>query len=150
LLTFVFEASDMQMSWFLLLLIVVTAGCGRSSRIECSPVDGQVLFDGKPLGEALVVFHPMGSAVPNAPRPIAYSDADGRFALTTLAQSDGAPPGHYAVTVELRAGRLVGEEVVRDGPNTLPARYADPKTSPLKCAVMSGNNELPSFLIESL
>jgi hypothetical protein len=93
----------------------------------------------------MVVFYPLSGEIEGKQKPIAFTDAEGRFALTTLHSGDGAPPGDYAITVELRAARTVGEEVVRDGRNLLPPRYARPQESGLKCQVTEGENELPSI-----
>jgi hypothetical protein len=78
---------------------------------------------------------------------MAYCDAEGRFQLTTFDSGDGAPAGRYKITVELRAARQVGEELVRDGPNTLPVRYASADTSPLEREVVAGENEVPPLEI---
>jgi hypothetical protein len=137
------------MGWGALLAIGGAAiGCGSADEIACAPVRGQVLLGGKPLAEAMVVFHPLDQPPLKAPQPVAYSDGDGRFALTTLKTGDGAPAGRYAVTIELRAARLVGEELVRDGRNLLPPQYGNPQRSPLKCVVVVGDNEIPPINIE--
>lgn len=123
-------------------LLAAAAGCGEAG-VTCHPVKGQVLQGNKPLGEAMVVLHPQGGDGALKQKPIAYTDADGRFRMTTFQSNDGAPAGPYAITVELRAPRTVGEEVVRDGRNLLPPRYADPATSGLKVDVVEGENVIP-------
>jgi hypothetical protein len=134
--------------WFLVVAIGMAAvGCGSASGVACAPVHGQVLLAGKPLAEAMIVFHPLDAPPTGAPKPLAYCDAEGRFALTTMQTGDGAPPGRYAVTVELRAARQIGEEMVRDGRNLLPPQYADPQRTPLKYDVAAGANELPAIQI---
>lgn len=130
------------------LCIVLAAGCSGPSGPECYPVRGQVLRDGKPLAEAQICFHPLDSAPPGVPRPQATTDEQGRFALTTLRPDDGAPAGSYRITVERRAPRQIGEELVRGGANELPARYAQANTSPLEFAVQPGENEVPPLVIE--
>ncbi len=102
---------------------------------------------GKPLAEAMVVFHPLEPKSRIHPKPMAYCDEQGRFQLMTYQAGDGAPAGRYAITVELRAPRPIGEEIVRDGPNTLPARYGRPETSPLALQVVEGDNEVPPLAI---
>jgi hypothetical protein len=108
-------------------------------------VKGQVLYKGKPVAEAMVVFHPLKGAAPDGPKPFAHTDADGRFELTTKVARDGAPAGEYAVTVQLRELVKVGEEAVRDGRNLLPAPYSKPSWSPLRVTVKEGANELEPF-----
>ncbi len=138
--------------------LLVGAGCGRSDDVVFAPVRGTVLLKGQPLAEAMIVLHPQEAVAagekanqqPGAvlPRPVAYSDEAGRFAITSLQAGDGAPPGQYSITVELRESRLVGEEMVRDGRNVLPAKYASPRTTPLKFQVLAGENEVPAIEIE--
>ena len=110
---------------------------------------GQVRLDGKPLADAVIVFHPLTEQALPAPQPLAFADAEGRFALTTVRKDDGALIGDYAITIELRAPRAAGEETVRDGKNLLPSRYAKPATSGLRYQVVAGNNEVPPLELKS-
>lgn len=126
------------------LTVALLGGCGSKSKLPpCFPVHGQVLRAGKPLPDAVVMLHPVSVAAEVPQKPVAYTDAEGRFGLTTYNSSDGAPAGQYAVTVELRAPRLVGEETVRDGRNLLPVRYSKPETSKLTATVAEGENVMP-------
>jgi hypothetical protein len=69
--------------------------------------------------------------------------------LTTVEAGDGALPGEYAITVELRDLRAVGEETVRDGLNLLPPQYADPGSTPLRFTVAAApDNEVPPIQLE--
>ena len=136
-------------SWCAAAVVVLSGmGCGSADDVRCAQVHGQVLMAGKPLAEAMVVFHSLDSLPADAPKPLAYCDAEGRFALTTLRAGDGAPPGRYAVTVELREARQIGEELVRDGRNLLPPQYADPQRTPLNFSVAAGTNEMPAIQIQ--
>lgn len=92
-----------------------------------------------------MVFHPLTVAAEKSPQPIGHTDAAGRFVMTTLNPGDGAPEGEYAITVELRQPQQIGEEIVRDGPNLLEAKYANPKESPLRYKVVPGKNEVPEI-----
>lgn len=132
----------------LLVAVVCSVGCGKAAGPKCSPVLGQVLFKGQPVPEALVVFHPVKATEENWPKPMATCDAEGRFALTTWSSRDGAPLGDYTVTVECRAPSVRGEEIVRDGPNQLPPRYATPTQSDLRVSVAPGENKLPPFQLQ--
>jgi hypothetical protein len=49
----------------------------------------------------------------------------------------------------LRAPRQLGEEIVRDGPSVLPARYSQPDKSKLTAQVAEGENELAVIVIEA-
>lgn len=118
---------------------VLLAGCG-SDRPQLAPVSGSVTQAGKPVAEAQVVLHPLEPQPVELPKPIAVTDESGRFHVSCLSQGDGALPGEYAVTVELRALRQAGEEMIRDGKHLLPARFADPATSGIMKEVLPGDN----------
>jgi len=131
------------------LALSATGGCSRETKLPCHPVRGQVLLNDRPLAEAVVVFHALAPSPLPAPKPLAYTDADGRFAMTTLRSGDGAMIGEYAVTVELRESRPSGEETARDGRNVLPARYAKPETSSFRYHVVEGENEVPPLKLKA-
>jgi hypothetical protein len=123
------------------------SGCGGPMGPICAPVKGTVKYKGKPLAEAMVVLHRLGGDIEGNQKPMATTDANGAFTLTTFNQNDGAPPGDYAITIELRAPKMVGEEIVRDGPNLLPPRYAKPESSGVKYTVVEGDNQVPTIEI---
>ena len=124
---------------------LIANGC--ASREEpVYPVSGQVLLAGQPLAEAVVVFHPQDGARRSL---TAHTDQSGRFRLTTRKPGDGAPTGVYVVTIEYRELVQEGDERVRLGPNRLPARYAQPETSGLRCEIIVGTNELPAWNLAS-
>lgn len=131
----------------LLLAVSLTflSGCGGETGPRCHPVEGRVLYQNQPLAEAMVVFHPLTPPVERVPQPIGNTNAEGRFMMTTLKSGDGAPQGEYAITIELREPRQIGEEVVRDGPNLLPPKYASPRDTPLRYKVIPGKNEVPEI-----
>lgn len=83
---------------------VLAAGCGRSDDVgpvKVYPVTGQVLCDGKPAAGVEVTFLPSDApTAPQVPRaPSAVTGADGRFALGTFADADGAAEGGYLVVM---------------------------------------------------
>lgn len=131
----------------LLASFLTVLGCGGPVGPECHPVRGQVRWNGQPLAEAQVVFHPQFSADESFPQPIGQTDAQGNFVLSTFQASDGAPAGEYLITVELRDLRQVGEETVRDGRNLLPARFGKPQESGLRYTVVAGENTVPTLEI---
>jgi hypothetical protein len=129
------------------LLLTLLAGSGVScsgERVRLYPVRGQILYKGRPVDRAVVVFHPLDEQPSGAQKPIAYTDADGRFSLTTDRPGDGASAGEYAITVELREKTQTGVEKVH-GRNLLPARYSKPESSGLRWRVQEGPNEPPPF-----
>lgn len=122
---------------------------GCSERLPSRyPVEGEVRYRGKPLAEATVLFHPVSAAAPGLAQPMAITDEQGKFRLTTARSDDGAVPGDYAITVTQPALVLVGEEETRNGPNTLPAIYGKPDTTPLKFTVVAGPNVVPPIEVK--
>ncbi|MHB8866800.1 MAG: hypothetical protein ACYC6N_30935 [Pirellulaceae bacterium] len=125
--------------------LLATVGCQKQAavdRVPVVPVSGAVVFDGKPIPGALVVFHPVhGSASTSPPAQGTVRD-DGTFELTTYTANDGASPGEYKVTVEWR--RLIEDYGdVRIGPNVLPERYSRPTTTDFMVRVAEGSNRVP-------
>jgi hypothetical protein len=131
------------------LAALLATSCARDRRKPTFPVRGQVLYEGNPTPEALVIFHPLNDPDPRAMRPLGRVGADGRFTLTTYRAGDGAPAGDYAVTVswqkEVDRQGLPVEERKNDEPNLLPDRYGKPGTSGLRVHVEAGANEFPPF-----
>jgi hypothetical protein len=122
--------------------------CSCAGRSNLHPVRGQVFVAGKPAEGALVVFHPLGETTSTAVRPSARVGKDGRFALGTHRQGDGATVGNYAVAIAwteagARAHPLTGEVPVKLSP-----RYAQPRQSPFRVEVKPGNNDVPAFRID--
>src|SRR5262249_14780327 len=75
----------------------------RDNRKPVHPVTGQVLWKGKPVVGAQVIFHPVDKENFERERPHAEkTDADGRFRLSTYLKDDGAPEGEYIVAVVLQ------------------------------------------------
>jgi hypothetical protein len=126
--------------------LAVLTGCSRSDARYA--VHGRVLSGAKPIAEAMVVFHPQFETPPGQPKPLGITDAEGKFQLTTLQANDGALPGDYRITVELREEHPSGEEITRDGRNLLPARYAKPETTPFQTTVTRGSDVLPPLVVE--
>jgi hypothetical protein len=86
------------------LLVAVLAahlvGCGsRPTRLPTYPVHGEIRCGGKPcVGVRVFLQRTDGRSIPEVPmNPRAISDSDGRFALTTYDDGDGAPEGDYFV-----------------------------------------------------
>lgn len=135
-------------SLFLIGAIAWAGGCQKDMRPKRHPVRGQVMMGDKPIAEASVVFHPL-TETSSTQRPVATTDQNGNFTLTTFDREDGAPVGDYAITLELRAPRQVGEETVRDGRNLLPTKYARPETTSLRYRVVEGENLVPPLVLSS-
>jgi len=124
------------------------SSCGKAkSEKPVFLVHGQLLYEGRPLPRAFIVFHPVGEPDPKAIRPTGYAQDDGTFTLTTYAAKDGAPAGEYAITVECRVPPI--DDNGNPGRNVLPRRYGDPKTSGLHVQLVEGPNELEPLVLTS-
>jgi hypothetical protein len=123
---------------------VLVGGCARSDgERPVYPVQGAVWYEGHPLANATVVFHPRDPEC--GERPLGKTDANGAFALSTRGSNDGAPEGEYAVTViYCPVVAIPGDEPV-PGPNVLPAHYATPTATRLSARIVPGPNTLERF-----
>jgi hypothetical protein len=111
-------------------LPLLAIGCGETApdRSRVVPVDGAVTFEGQPLPGAMIVLHPKSGGRSGVPSPRAQVAKDGTFRFTTYDADDGAPPGEYVATIAWY--KLVGQGGdVKAGPNVLPPRFSNPKTS---------------------
>jgi hypothetical protein len=114
-------------------LVTFLAGC-REPPPRLAPVQGRVLFGGSPLAGAAVEFipEPDGGARPSSG---AVTDRDGHFTLRCPRFGRGAVVGRHRVTV------------VYPGKQGPPARYADPRTTPLRVEVPEdGTSDLELIL----
>jgi hypothetical protein len=108
------------------------------------PVRGSVIVDGEPAEHANVLFVPVDSS-DEIPQASAVVGADGEFQLTTYRQFDGAKPGEYLVRISWAIP--VDSDVSEPdyGPELLPKKYLDPKTSGLTVLIEAKNNVLEPF-----
>ena len=128
------------------LALVATVGCGPDNRrIPVQPVDGQVIYDGKPAAGVQVYLYPTNAPMPPAipANPHAVTGADGRFKVTTYDADDGAPEGEYMVILFWPKETKENEEEEGDSDRFL--GWYGPKQSKLKVTVKSGLNSIPAF-----
>jgi hypothetical protein len=107
------------------------------------PVDCRVVYRGKPLAGAYVVFTsviPKSVKEPAPPRADGFSSADGTVPLSTYQAGDGVPAGEYTVTIVLRKPLL--DDKGNPGKNMLPEAYSQADTTPLKAVIKHGDNQL--------
>jgi hypothetical protein len=110
------------------------------NRKQTQPVRGKVTLDGSPVPNAYLIFYLVSADGKTFTRTTdAFTEGDGNFIMATYRAYDGLPTGNYAVTAVLREPFF--EPTGKAGPNRLPAKYADPKTTPLRVEVKSGQNE---------
>ena len=84
---------------FALLSSTILFGASCSSQKRIYPVEGKVLFEGRPAAGAIVQFHPVSKDEKDPLVPQAQVATDGTFRLTSIEFEDGAPAGRYKVTV---------------------------------------------------
>jgi hypothetical protein len=126
-------------------LLGLLVGSCRRAGPPLYPVQGRVLFAGKPAAGALVVFHPVGTDDPAAPKPSATVQDDGSFTLSTFASGDGAPAGAYEVAITWTEDKAKANPDTGEVPSRLPVRYGNPKTSRLRAKVEEGPTRLEPF-----
>jgi hypothetical protein len=124
---------------FLLAALTCTS-CG-GQHVPVFPVQGQVLYQGKPTPRAVVFFHPHGASGTDAVHPQGVVGEDGTFKVSTFTPGDGAPAGAYDVTIIWTKPGAGGDDAV----NLLPVRYMHPATSGLTAQVQTGSTQLPPF-----
>jgi len=123
------------------------AGCSKKGphieKYEVYPVEGQVIWKGKPLAEARLEFFPKGwSLRPYSHTPVAVTGPDGRFQLSSYGGGDGAPAGKYIITVVCRDPTIKGKQMYSTA-NILPKQYSQSATSGLEVEVVEGKNVVP-------
>jgi hypothetical protein len=137
--------------WAVLTALVLT-GCGGTdpNRPPLAKVRGKVTYNGQPVTKGSVIFTPdLGKGGQTGQVAVGQLESDGSFTLTTFDTGDGAILGQHIVTVEAR-----GEDIntlnkpKADGTiayvlpkPTVPAKYTNPTSSPLRHTVEAKDNE---------
>ena len=126
-------------------------GCGEKLPTTV-PVTGQVIWQGKPLTDGTVSFHPQQIAE-ELPKRTATGrlNQDGSFSLSTFRRDDGAVPGKYHVTIHSYLSEPAssnddqnpGEYIWR-----IPQHYGDPANSGLKADVTTNSGAPLEFQFE--
>jgi hypothetical protein len=125
------------------LTLLGTACNNEPAQLPVYSVRGKVLFKGKPITPATLVFHPQGGS--RVYRPVGKTKPNGTFELTTYSENDGAPAGEYVITVTWMPAVPKPNGESEPGPNLLPERYGKPDSSGLRAKIVAGDNELPTF-----
>jgi hypothetical protein len=111
------------------------AACGSGGPAKV-PAEGTVTYKGQPLATGQVQFlSETGTAATGLVE-------NGKFALGTLVDGDGAPPGKYRVSVfSYKEIKLRGGETITK--SAIPDRYANPDSSKLVVEIPeAGNREI--------
>jgi hypothetical protein len=111
------------------------------------PVSGQVLVNGQPAKGVEVGLHPQGDMGGNPYFPMALTDEEGKFLLTTYEGDDGAPSGDYQVELTWPTYR----KKLGNGPDRLGGKYAKGASSGLKVHIdeSAAVNVIPPFDIKA-
>jgi hypothetical protein len=123
------------------------------------PVNGKVLYKGKPIEGGVIIYEregPESKGPPAEPsggplRATGQIEADGRFRLMAFPGAEGVPEGRYKVGISSRPPRtedgLFGGAVAakKGDPDVLRGRYADPATSGLRAEVAKDGANEPTF-----
>lgn len=132
-----------------LLVLLGFGAISCSQPVSLNPVQGKVLHQSKPLGGALVVFHPEAGQDIKQQSTTGLTKEDGTFSLTT-GETSGAPAGKYVVTIICATPvASTGEGMAFGGiPETedrLKGAYANRDTSQIKVEIKTGSNQLEPF-----
>lgn len=135
----------------LLGVLIFSLGCGgedewAAKRPKVYSAGGIVNLDGKPLDDAIVVYH----SVTHNISAQGTTDKSGRFTLTTFKEKDGAAEGTQKVVVTKRI--YIEQKTKYDSPSEpsvakipkdlLPLRYATPTTTDIQVEISSsGKND---------
>ncbi len=136
--------------WFLALLVAgpILAGCG-GDRLTVAPVEGKVMYQGKPLEFGAVIFQP--AAGPGASGTI---QSDGSFCLSTYGNEDGAVLGTHKVAFSCFDSQR--PDAPPPDPNAepglgkplIPQKYLSAETSGLTAEVKSRNEPFEFVLTD--
>jgi hypothetical protein len=128
-------------------LALFLPSCGNR-RKPVFTVTGQVLdAKQKPAVGAMVIFHPSPIDPKDTLKPLGFVGDEGKFALTTYDQGDGAPAGDYVITVIWPMPRKTPFDP--EGGDQLQGRYANPERSTLKFKVEGKpGNEVPPIRLQ--
>jgi hypothetical protein len=138
--------------WQMVLLALAglsLSGCSSSAGLN--PVEGRVLYQDRPLGGALVAFHPEAGADINTENPVGFTKEDGTFRLTT-GQDDGARAGRYKVTIICSQMPTSAKKSFStggvDSVDILKGAYAQVDASKIAVEIKPGPNQLEPFKLK--
>ena len=119
-----------------ILIGLAISGCERGDRPQIYPVHGTVTLDGEPVSFGGVRFHSDDGRLATA-----KIGRDGGYSLATAKWGEGALPGSYRVSVQVRDIKPETETMPAwPGASRIPEKYEDPTTSGLEYEVTPGEN----------
>lgn len=127
------------------ILLLGGTACSRwgasEERPAVYPTRGQAFVQGKPAAGAIVQLYAIDTPALEKLCPHGTVEADGSYQLTTFVSQDGAPAGHYAVTLSWPTPRKKGQE--DEGGDRFRGRYADPRKPITRVEIRAEPTELP-------
>jgi hypothetical protein len=130
---------------FIALVCLGTAACGGGINYgehPPYPTSGKVLVNGEPVKKAKVTLYHEEDWGGRPIVPTGTTDADGRFVLETYGLNDGAPAGHYRVTIVWPVSPHKGFGL---GPDQLGGKYNKRDSSELTVTIEKKTNILAPF-----
>lgn len=118
------------------------SGCGLDlphgpPRKQTFPVTGVVVVDGQPVEMLEVACHDVKLIGTDGSMVVAaYTDAKGKFELSSYQAGDGVPEGDYVVTFSWGEINLISRSY--GGPDKLKDRYKSPQESKVKFTAKKG------------
>jgi hypothetical protein len=127
------------------------ASCGSAGAKKLYPVDGKLLYKGKPAAGVQVIFHLQNDSSPQAVVPSGVTVEDGSFTLTSYNTESGAPAGSYYVLLfwpEHRSpGGKTAHQVKSIPGDFFKGRFTDQKKPGFFADVKAAPNHLDPFEI---
>lgn len=132
-------------------VLILVAGCKSDPDAgKLVTVTGTVTWEGSPLSNAVVTFHPTGTTLGQG--GFAKTGPDGKYQLQTPRGGKGALPGDYVVTVSKLVDPKTGADAVLDPTKPpieqpevrelLPPQFSNQQLSTLKRTVPPGGGTL--------
>ena len=123
-------------------LSVIPCGCSKSSGPEVFPVQGKVLFQGKPASYAKLTFFPVNQDSQDYLLGVIAGE-DGSFELSARKPPEGEDSIQYEVAVSWRIPKNPNSTNDPDyGKELLPPKYRDAKSSGVKVEITPDLTEI--------
>ncbi len=117
------------------LLAMALAGCGEGFPDTVS-VRGRVRYQGKPVSQGTVTFHPATLQGATLHRPaVGMLEDDGTYRVQTFRRGDGVMPGNYVVVIRSFTGGPTEAEPDRPRNWLIPEKYGSAATSDLTATI---------------
>ena len=122
---------------------VLLLGCSSQQGAPKFPVQGRVLVNGEPAGGMYIRFHALQSdLVGQDAQPVAISNEDGWFELSSFSGGDGAAAATYQVSFFWPVIPMVPSE------DRLQGMFSNPKQSGFEVTIYAESTDLQPFELE--